>query len=315
MLGGLWLWAVPLFIFGLVPLIEWVLKGSAHNVPPEQEQDRKEQRVFDGMVYGILPVQLTVLTLLLWQVSAGTLTGWSWVGATFTVGLCCGMYGLNVGHELGHRGGTFGRLSALTLMGSSLYPHFLLEHNRGHHRHVATPNDPASARHGEWLYLFWFRSVTGGFRSAWRIDRRHVVRVWTTTATVWMAVALVLGLSAALTWSAAGLIGIALLETVNYVEHYGLTRQLQPNGKYERTGPQHSWNANHPLGRVLLFDLTRHSDHHAYPGRRYQMLRSHEQAPLLPLGYPGMILMALCPPLFFAVMHPHLQRESIRLSA
>ena len=312
--GGAWLWTVPLFIFGLVPLVEVFLKGSSYNVSDAVARNRKEQRIFNALVYGIVPLHVAALALLLWNVSLGLYTGWEWCGATFTVGICCGMYGLNVGHEVGHRSGRTGKYSALLLMGSSLYPHFLLEHNRGHHRRVATPEDPASAQQGEWVYAFWVRSVVGGLRSAWGIDKGHVLRVWSGTLLVWCAVALGLGWMAALTWIAAGVIGIALLETVNYVEHYGLLRQKRPNGKYERTRPCHSWNANHPLGRALLFDLTRHSDHHAYPGRRYQVLRSHAEAPLLPSGYPGMILLSLLPPIFFQIMHPHIQREQQRLA-
>ena len=314
-LGGWWLWTVPALIFLLVPAVELFIGGSARNSSDAETQNRKTQRIFEVMVYGIVPVHLTVVSLCLWQISQGVFSGWDWVGAVFSVGICCGMYGLNVGHELGHRSNKAGRFWALVLMSSSLYPHFLLEHNRGHHRRVATPEDPASARRGEWLYAFWFRSVIGGARSAWSLDKAHVIRVWASVGGVWLAVLFLLGPLAAVSWLAAGLVGIGLLETVNYIEHYGLQRQRKANGRYERTRPCHSWNANHPLGRVLLFDLTRHSDHHAYPGRRYQVLRSHEDAPLLPSGYPGLILLALCPPLFFAVMHPHLRREHQRLNA
>jgi len=199
-------------------------------------------------------------------------------------------------------------------MGSALYPHFFVEHNRGHHTHVATPLDPASAQRGLWIVVFWPRSIVGGFLSAWALDRREVLRGWAWVSLVWIGVLLAFGPFAALSWVCVGAVGILLLETVNYLEHYGLKRMRLSNGRYERTRPCHSWNANHPLGRALLFDLTRHSDHHAHPGRPYQVLRSFEDAPLLPTGYPGMILLSLFPPLFFRVMHPHLEREQHRLS-
>ncbi len=312
--GGAWVWLVPAFIFVFVPSVELFAKGSKRNASGEAERTRKQQRIFDAMVFGIVPVQAAAVGLLIWQVGHGAFAGWELAGATFSVGLTCGAYGLNVGHELGHRTRRAARWSAQFLMASSMYPHFLLEHNRGHHRRVATPEDPASAGRGEVLYAFWFRSIVGGLRSAWSLDRRYVLRVWGATLAALGLVALTLGPAAAAAWMAAGLVGILLLETVNYVEHYGLQREALGNGRYERTRPCHSWNANHPLGRVLLFDLTRHSDHHAYPGRHYQVLRYFDASPQLPTGYPGMIVLALVPPLFHAVMHPHLDAEAARLA-
>ena len=108
-------------------------------------------------------------------------------------------------------------------------------------------------------------------------------------------------------------IGFLLLETVNYLEHYGLQRQQKSSGRYERVRPEHSWNSNHPVGRALLFDLTRHSDHHANPNRKYPVLRHFDASPQLPTGYPGMILLALVPPVWFSVMHPHIERELSRV--
>ena len=311
--GGAWVWAVPAFIFVFVPTVELFMSGTTDNLDADAEAARKKSLLFDSIVWGIVPLQLGALGLLMWQVSRGTFEGWELAGAIFSTGLLCGAYGLNVGHELGHRPTKAGKLGGLVLMGSSLYPHFLLEHNRGHHRRVATPEDPASARRGDVLYPFWIRSIVGGFKSAWGLDKAHVARVWAVTLALLALVALTLGPAAAGAWIGAGLVGILLLETVNYVEHYGLSRKKLANGKYERTQPCHSWNANHPLGRILLFDLTRHSDHHAYPGRRYQVLRYFDGSPQLPTGYPGMILLALVPPLYFAVMHPHLDAEAARL--
>ena len=311
--GGAWVWAVPAFIFVFVPAVELFVKGTTANLSAEAERTRKQQRLFDAMVWGIVPLQLGALGLLVWQVSRGAFAGWELAGAIFSAGLTCGAYGLNVGHELGHRPTKAGRWGALVLMASSMYPHFLLEHNRGHHRRVATPEDPASAQRGDWIYPFWIRSMVGGLGGAWELDRAHVARVWGATLAALAAVGLALGPAAAAAWVGAGLVGILLLETVNYVEHYGLARKKLPSGRYERTRPCHSWNANHPLGRALLFDLTRHSDHHAYPGRRYQVLRYFEGSPQLPTGYPGMILLALFPPLFHAVMHPHIDAEEARL--
>ena len=311
--GGLWTWSVPILIFGCVPLIELFWKGSGKNPSTEEEQHLKSNIVFNTLLYGIVPLHCSVVGMFLFGLSLGWYSGLSSLGAIATTGIACGMYGLNVGHELGHRRSRIGRYGALILMGSSLYPHFLLEHTRGHHRHVATPQDPATAHTGQWVYTFWLQSVVGGFKSAWSIDRGHVCRVWTATLVTGLCIALLFGSTAVFGWVCAAVVGIGLLETVNYLEHYGLLRKRHPNGKYERPAPQHSWNANHPLGRALLFELTRHSDHHAYPGRPFQVLRSHEHAPCLPSGYPGMILCALVPPLFCSIMRRHIVREQARL--
>jgi alkane 1-monooxygenase len=183
-----------------------------------------------------------------------------------------------------------------------LYPHFWVEHNRGHHVRVATDDDPASAARGEALYPFWARSISGGVASAWRLDRRFCGRAWLGCAAALAAVAVGLGMVAALAWVGVALVAVLLLETVNYVEHYGLRRARGPDGRWERVGPRHSWNSEHALGRALLFDLTRHADHHAHATRPFHGLRRMEDAPALPTGYPGMILLSLLPPAFFAVM-------------
>ena len=312
-LGGYWTWCVPVMIFGIVPLLELFVHGTPEVRTSHQDQLWKTNRLFQWVLYGIVPLQVSVVIALIVGCASHRYSGLEWLGAVVTTGIACGMYGLNVGHELCHRNSRQGRIAALILMATSLYPHFLLEHTRGHHRHVATPMDPATAQLGQWVYGFWVQSVIGGFRSAWSIDHKHVLRVWSPTLLVIGGVGFICGGSALFSWICSAVIGIGLLETVNYLEHYGLTRKKMPNGKYERPAPQHSWNANHPLGRALLFELTRHSDHHAYPGRQYQVLRSHENAPRLPSGYPGMILCALVPPVFCGLMNHHLEQEQQRL--
>lgn len=314
-IGGIWTWCVPILIFGLVPAVELFVHGKDQNPSLKQERVLKKNLLYPWLLYGIVPLQVGVVATLIWGTSTHHYSGLSWLGAIVTTGIACGMYGLNVGHELCHRQHRMGRNAALILMATSLYPHFLLEHTRGHHRHVATPQDPASARLGQWIYGFWIQSVVGGFRSAWALDRRHVSKVWGATLVVLISVGVVFGIEAVVGWTCSALIGIGLLETVNYLEHYGLSRKRLDNGKYERPAPHHSWNANHPLGRALLFELTRHSDHHAYPGRRFQVLRSHTDAPRLPSGYPGMILCALIPPLFCRLMTHHLNKERQRIEA
>jgi alkane 1-monooxygenase len=318
--GGGWTWVLPVVIFGLVPVLELVFPGAGVNPSPPTEAARRADRRFDLLLVGIVPVQIAlVLTL---AARASSLAGWELLGAIGSVGICCGALGINVAHELGHRADRRHQRLAKLLLLTSLYQHFFIEHNRGHHAHVATPNDPASARRGESLYPFWARSVLGGWQSAWRIEAERLarggVRAWSPgnellqfavvqTAFV-SALALATGPLGALAFVAAATIGILLLETVNYVEHYGLARDRLPDGRWERVRPAHSWTSDHLVSRVLLFELTRHADHHAHPGRPYPVLRHFDDAPTLPTGYAGMVLLATCPPLFRARMDRHLAR-------
>jgi alkane 1-monooxygenase len=323
-LGGWWTVALPLVTFGLVPLLELAL-------PPRPEAPHASQNSagYDFLLLTSLPGQLGLIGLLLVQVSSGALQGWEILGAVLTVGTACGAFGINVAHELGHRQERWAQWASQALLLTSLYMHFFIEHNRGHHANVATPNDPASAAKGMTVYHFWWRSVTGSWRSAWQIeDRRrrkfthprlswdHAITRFTLIQGAALGLALLcFGPLATASWVGAAVVGFLLLETVNYIEHYGLHRQLKANGRYERVRPEHSWNADYPVGRALLFELTRHSDHHAHPGRPYPTLRHFDDSPQLPTGYPGMIVLSLCPPLWFSVMNPHTEREQRRLRA
>jgi alkane 1-monooxygenase len=317
--GGPWVLLAPAFVFVLVPILERHLPGTTQN---RAARGPLERRLGDLLLYGLALVQVGMVVALLWVVKTGHIEGWALLGAVGTVGLSCGALGINVAHELGHRSRRFEQNLARVLLGSTLYAHFIVEHNRGHHARVATPEDPASARRGETVYGFWLRSVPGGFASAWDIEasrlRRQgrsalslrnevLVGLIVQVALVALAAAWA-GPLAALCWMAASVTGWLLLETVNYIEHYGLSRARGEDGRYERVRPAHSWNSNRTLGRLLLFDLTRHADHHAHPSRPYLDLRHFDEAPELPAGYPTSILLALVPPLWFAVMHPALGR-------
>ncbi len=237
------------------------------------------------------------------------------------MGLMCGTYGINVGHELGHRRKKSERALAKISLLSSQYMHFFIEHNRGHHHRVSTEEDPASARYGETIFGFWLRSVTQSYLSAWYLERERLERsgipFWTfhnemlRFHLIQVAFCTALGLGfgwQSLAWYLpAAISGFLLLETVNYIEHYGLSRKKDEQGVYEKVRPHHSWNSDHVLGRLLLFELSRHSDHHFIAARKYQILRHHEESPQMPTGYPGMMVMALIPPIWFAVMHKRIR--------
>ena len=322
-LGGAWTWALPAFTFVLVPLVELLLPADTKNHDAETEQRLRENSwAYDLLVYSFVPMQWALMGFFLWQLSHGAFTGHELVGAIFTMGICCGTFGINLGHELGHRRKGYEQQLAKAALASSLYTHFFIEHNRGHHAKVSTEDDPASAPQGRTVFGHWVRSVPGTWLEAWRIEARRLEKKgpkwWHPTNEMWvlqlgqvailLAILALLGPLALGGFVAAAVGGFLLLETVNYIEHYGLRRRETSPGRYERVRPEHSWNSDHPIGRGLLFELSRHSDHHANPGRPYQVLRSFEEAPQFPTGYPGMIVLALCPPLFFAVMHPRLEQ-------
>jgi alkane 1-monooxygenase len=321
-LGGAWTVSFLIVVFGLVPILELRMRPDERNLSADEESERQESPLFVWLLWAVVPLQYGLMALYLNGVISGHLSGWSWVGATLTMGVCCGAYGINVAHELGHRLDAPSRFMAKALLLTSLYMHFFIEHNRGHHARVATPDDPASARAGETLYGFLPRSLAGGLRSAWEIEARRLERqgrgAWTLhnealryhliqLATL-AAVGWALGALALASFIAVALIGALMLETVNYIEHYGLARAPRARGGYEPVRPEHSWNSNHTIGRALLFELSRHSDHHAHPRRSYATLRHHPEAPQLPTGYPGMILLSLFPPLFIPYMERHLER-------
>jgi alkane 1-monooxygenase len=303
-MGGLATWLTPAFVFGVIPALELLFTRTR----AERPVGRWDRPLADALLLLTVPLNLAGLAVLVLLIATSGLGPVAAAGGVLSVGIGLGIYGLNVGHELGHRGGRGWRLVAQLMMGTALYSHFWVEHNLGHHARVATPDDPASARRGEWIYPFWVRSIVGGARSALALDRRRVVLGWSLQAAALLGVALVLGPLAALGWVGAAVVGILLLETVNYLEHYGLQRRRLASGRYERVQPRHSWNAEHPVGRMMLFDLPRHADHHAHSRRPCTELRYFPDAPQLPTGYPGMVLLALIPPLFCALMDRQLDR-------
>ncbi len=312
-----WIVFTPLlFAFFLVPAVELLIPSSDQNLSEAEEQIAKEDRLYDFWLYAIVPLQYIALYFFLQTIADTTLKPWELAGRIMAMGLLCGTFGINVGHELGHRRHLYERNMAKALLLTSLYMHFYIEHNKGHHKHVSTHEDPSSARKGESLYRFYFRTVIFGFISAWNIaaedQRKKGKAVWSLSNQMIQFQLLQLifvtlifigfGSFAGLCFLAAATMGFLLLETVNYIEHYGLERKKTETG-YERAMPEHSWNSNHFLGRLLLFELSRHSDHHYQASRKYQLLRHHEHAPQMPTGYPGMIILAMFPPLWFSIMH------------
>jgi alkane 1-monooxygenase len=239
------------------------------------------------------------------------------LGLMATVGLIGG-FAINAAHELGHKRIQAERRLSKVALAQTCYGHFFVEHNRGHHVRVATAEDPASARFGESLYAFILRSVIGSLRSACRLEakrltgrdqsfwtlRNDVLNAWLISVALFTVLCVWFGI-VVLPWLVGqAIIGFCLLETVNYLEHYGLRRQKLLSGRYERVGPRHSWNSDSVVANIFLFHLQRHADHHTNPLRRYQALRHVDEAPQLPSGYSAMLTLALFPPLWRRVMDP-----------
>ena len=313
-LGGWWTWLQPAVLFGLVPLSELFFKGTTANRPKEGEAGRKNHWISRMILLGIFPTQLAMVVGLLWQ--ANHLESWALMGAIVSVGSTLGAMGITGAHEIGHQRGAGAKLTAEGILLLTLYLHFVIEHNRGHHAKVATPEDPASAPEGQTVYGFWWQSLKGSLVSAWALERTRLgredlspwtmqntlLRYLTIEAGLVLVLGIALGMKPTLAFVGASFVGILLLETVNYMQHYGLQRKRLENGSYERVSPKHSWTSNHTPSRLLLIDLPRHADHHAAAGRHFSNLRHLPESPVLPWGYPGMLLMALIPPLFKYVM-------------
>jgi alkane 1-monooxygenase len=313
-----WLWIGPLVILGIVPLVDWTVGRDVANPPDEAIRALEADRYYRWLTYLFLPLQYAGLLLAMHYLATAGLTLVEQLGLAVTVGFVGGL-GINTAHELGHKKAALERWLSKVALAQTFYGHFHIEHNRGHHVRVATPDDPASSRLGESFFRFWPRTVAGSLASAWRLEARRLARrgqhpfrlgndvlnAWLLSGGLWAALVGWLG-PHILPWLVVqALVGITLLEAVNYLEHYGLLRErVGPAGaeRYERVEPRHSWNSNNVATNVLLYHLQRHSDHHAHPTRRYQALRDAPEAPVLPTGYAGMILLALVPPLWRRVM-------------
>ncbi|MFN8168205.1 MAG: fatty acid desaturase [Candidatus Nanopelagicales bacterium] len=317
---AVWLWLGPIVILGVVPLVDLVGGLDRSNPPDDVIAALEADRYYRWLTFLFLPLQYAGFLVAMAYLVRGGLTVPDQVGLAITVGFIGGL-GINTAHELGHKKESHERWLAKVALAQSCYGHFYIEHNRGHHVRVATPDDPASSRMGESFYRFWPRTVAGSLRSAWELERRRlarrqrspwslgndVVSAWLMTAVLWATVVVWLGPAVLPFLVVQAVMGLTLLEAVNYLEHYGMLRARVGVGERERwegVDPRHSWNSNNLATNVLLYHLQRHSDHHANPTRRYQALRDFPESPVLPTGYAGMILLALVPPAWRRVMDP-----------
>ena len=305
----------PIWILVMIPLLDWIFGTDRSNAPDWAVDQLAEDRYYRWCTFLFLPLQYASLFYACWIVSTNDLLWWQQLGYALTVGTVAGV-AINTAHELGHKQPKVERTLAKLALAQSGYGHFYVEHNRGHHNRVATPEDPASSRLGESFWAFLPRTVIGSARSAWGLEAKRLrgqgKSVWSTgndVLTAWAyTVVLFAGLAVGVRTRilpfliVQAVFGFSLLEVVNYLEHYGLMRQKNDQGRYERCNPQHSWNSNHVASNVILYNLERHSDHHAHPTRRYQALRHFDESPQLPSGYGLMLGLAYIPPVWRRVM-------------
>lgn len=317
---SLWSYTALAVIFGIIPLLELFTRGSTRNLDKIEEEIARKDIAYDLLLWFLVPVQYATLVYFLVSISDPSLSTVVKIGMTTAFGISCGILGINAAHELGHRHTWYEQLMSKMLLLTTLYMHFFIEHNRGHHKNVSTDEDPASSRYGEDLYTFFLRTIRGSWLSAWHLEgerlkkkglpfwsvHNEMLRFQILQLALVAAIALVFGWETMLWFLAAAVMGFLLLETVNYIEHYGLRREKRGDS-YERPLPVHSWNSNHPLGRLILLELSRHSDHHYLASRKYQILRHFDESPQMPTGYPGMMLLALIPPVWFKVMNPRVE--------
>lgn len=319
--GSPWVFvALPLIIYGAFPIADLFLGRDSANLTEAQEQAVEKDPYFKALLYLTLPIYAFSIYLVL--ISTGMMLPqadgsglhWGWLVLLMVgTGLYHGTV-INVAHELGHSGKKLDKRTAKLANALVGYGHFSLEHNAGHHRRVATPEDCASARLGESFYAFALREVPGAVWGAIELERQRLkkrgfwhpsnqlLQIWLLSVVLMLPLVVVFGPWMIPLIALHHLVSWLMLSQANYVEHYGLGRGRTAHGHYEPVRPIHSWNANQWFSNALLFNLQRHSDHHAHAWRDYQVLRTFDDVPTLPSGYPGSFVLALIPPLWFRAM-------------
>ena len=320
---GLGTYTTVMYAFITLPILDLITGNRSENLSEDQADEKKSKWIFDIMLYLNLPIVFGLLYLVFIKIETQEHATYELIGLGLSTGILLATNAINVAHELGHRTPYFERFMGKCLYIPCLYMHFYIEHNFGHHMNVATPNDGATAKYNQTVFSFWITSVTKQYTDAWK----HQKNILTTKKhyffsvkndmlwyhliqpTYLFGVFYFFSIDTMLFAIASGVVSFLFLESINYIEHYGLRRFKTPSGRYERVQPQHSWNSNFNIGRIVLYELTRHSDHHYKSSKKYQLLNSYEQSPTLPLGYPASILLSFIPPLWFKIMNPLVPKE------
>ena len=314
---GVFSYTSLIYVFLFIPIIELFLPTNLSIFSEQETKSRLKDRFFDWLLYLNVPIVYVILFYGLYSFSDYDIKPYEYFGFAMSLGILLATNAVNVAHELGHRKNPFDIFASRVLLLPCLYMHFTMEHNYGHHKNVATELDPATAKEGQSLYHFWVTSVFGQYKNAWQIQIKllknkkasflsleNKLLLFSVYQIIYLAtIYSFLGERALVLAFLVGIISFLFLETINYIEHYGLKRKKFGN-KYERVQKKHSWNSDHIMGRIILYELTRHSDHHFRASKKYQILESFKDSPRLPFGYPMSMLLAFVPPLWFAFIHP-----------
>ena len=321
---GLYAYIGLIFLYIGIPIIEYLIPPNTYNLERAEKELTKEDLGFDLVLYVLVILQLVVIYLFCIKINDANLALSDIIARTAMLGTVLGSIGINVGHELGHKTNhVIKQIFAQVILTTSFQNHFITYHNGGHHKDVGTPKDLSSAREGDNFYLFAVRSQIGGYFKTWGLESGKLQALgkspWLNPMIIYSLLPIILtgaifffaGQLAAVCYVIGAMYGISILESQNYYSHYGLRRKQLDNGRYERVKPHHSWNSDHILGRIMLFELTRHSDHHHMGAKEYQILDSKSDSPKLPFGYPAMQLLAYFPFLFKPIMKRHLRSYGI----
>lgn len=308
-MGGPWAWSNVIFVLVVVNSLEWILGQRRNN------DSAAENTLPDLYVVLAIPMVLAGIGTLLWGTYNGVLEGSALVGAVLSTGFSSGSMGIVAAHEMIHRKETAWKRAGDFLLFLVMNPYFAIDHLRVHHRHVATSLDHASARYGEHFYRFLVRSIRGQWMQSLESEAERLRKAGRTPYGAGNAMVrntlLQIPLLGVLGWIhpllAVVYVGQALfadilLEYTNYIEHYGLER-----AENERVRAHHAWQSDKPFSRFMLYDLSRHADHHMYGGKPYYQLKTHDDGPTLPGGYAGLIVPVLIPPLWFSMIHPKIK--------
>lgn len=317
-LPNLMAWYPLFFLFVLVPALDYLLGHDPVNIDKSGERAVSEKFWFKALTLLVLPVHIaSLIWSAQWFVNQH-LNAWGTIGWLFSQGIVSSILAINVAHELIHKDAKLEKTIGGILLTSVGYYGFKIEHLRGHHVHVSTPEDASSARFGQSLWTFMPEAMLRNTKNAWKLEAERLGNSglpfihWRNEmlgySLLWIFFCagfyLALGWEGLLFFALQGFFAACSLEVINYVEHYGLERKRLDDGRYERTTHLHSWNSDYALSNLMLFQLQRHSDHHAFPKRRYAILRHFEDSPQLPGGYAAMFVLALFPPLWHRVIDP-----------
>ena len=322
---GLWTYSAIFYVFLILPVLDILTGETRKNISSKEASYKKTKWIFDLMLYLNAPIVFGLLFMMLSKFKSNSYETFELIGLILSAGILLATNGINVAHELGHRKSFFDRFVSQLLYMPCLYMHFYIEHNFGHHLKVATPEDGATAKYNQNLYSFWFSSVTRQYISAWKIQiqklksegfsffslKNNMLFYHIIQPVYLIGIYFLFSLEVMIFSIIIGIVSFLFLECINYIEHYGLRRFKTDSNRYERVQPHHSWNSNFNIGRITLYELTRHSDHHYKSSKKYQILNSHNECPTLPFGYPASILLSFFPPLWFWVMN-HRVPESMK---